>query len=45
MILHPEDMRKGQEELDRVVGTKRLPGFKDRPNLPYIAAICTETLR
>lgn len=45
MLLYPEAMRKGQEELDRVVGKNRLPSFEDRPNLPYIEAICAECLR
>lgn len=45
MLTNPEAMRKGQEELDRVVGKNRLPSFEDRPNLPYIEAICAECLR
>lgn len=45
MVLYPEAMRKGQEELDRVVGKDNLPTFEDRPKLPYIEAICKECLR
>ncbi|KAH8103709.1 cytochrome P450 [Phellopilus nigrolimitatus] len=41
MVLYPEAMRRGQEELDSVVGKDNLPTFEDRPNLPYINAICT----
>ncbi|KAI0082010.1 cytochrome P450 [Panus rudis PR-1116 ss-1] len=45
MALHPEVQRKAQEELDRVVGSERLPTFSDRPNLPYIEALTKEVLR
>ncbi|KAI6010730.1 cytochrome P450 [Pisolithus orientalis] len=45
MVLHPDVQRKAQEEIDRVVGTDRLPDFGDRPNLPYVEAILLETLR
>ncbi|KAK6518716.1 hypothetical protein TWF506_005854 [Arthrobotrys conoides] len=45
MSLNPEVQQKAQEEIDSVVGTDRLPGFQDRPNLPYLEAVLTETLR
>ncbi|KAF3086190.1 hypothetical protein TWF569_003568 [Orbilia oligospora] len=45
MILYPEVQRKAQEEIDRVVGSDRLPGFEDRERLPYINAIIKEILR
>jgi len=45
MVLNPEVMKKGQEELDRVVGRERLPDFSDRENLPYIDALVKELLR
>jgi cytochrome P450 len=45
MTLYPEVQRKAQEEIDRVIGTDRLPGFKDRENLPYVNAIIKEVLR
>ncbi|KAI1629033.1 cytochrome P450 [Exophiala viscosa] len=45
MMLHPEVQKKAQEEIDRVVGTDRLPTFSDRPNLPYIDAMVKESLR
>ena len=45
MTLYPEVQNKAQEELDRVVGSDRLPGFQDRDDLPYINAICLELLR
>ncbi|KAF7800073.1 hypothetical protein EIP86_011316 [Pleurotus ostreatoroseus] len=45
MTLYPEVQRKAQEELDRVVGTDRLPTFADRENLPYLEALVTEVHR
>ncbi|KAJ7600385.1 cytochrome P450 [Mycena floridula] len=45
MILHPECQRRCQEELDRVVGTDRLPEFEDRESLPYLESVLQETLR
>ncbi|KAI6016205.1 cytochrome P450 [Pisolithus marmoratus] len=45
MVLYPAVQRKAQEEIDRVVGTDRLPDFSDRPNLPYVEAVLLETIR
>jgi len=45
MLLYPEAQRAAQAELDRVVGSDRLPSFEDRVSLPYITAIMQETLR
>lgn len=45
MALYPHVQRKAQEEIDRVIGTSRLPGFKDREDLPYIDAVLKEALR
>ncbi|GMF67658.1 unnamed protein product [Aspergillus oryzae] len=45
MALYPHVQRKAQEEIDRVVGATRLPGFEDRGNLPYIDALLKEALR
>lgn len=45
MLHHPEVVRKAQEEIDRVIGSDRLPTFADRPHLPYIDAIWKESLR
>jgi len=39
MCLYPDVQRKAQQELDRVVGTGRLPEFKDREELVYIEAV------
>ena len=45
LTLHPEVQRKAQEEIDRVIGSCRLPGVADRPNLPYVDAVVKEALR
>ncbi|KAF3902278.1 hypothetical protein ABW20_dc0107053 [Dactylellina cionopaga] len=45
MSIFPEVQKKAQEELDRVVGTGRLPSFQDRANLPYLDAVLKETVR
>ena len=45
MLLYPEVQKKAQEELDRVVGTDRLPTFADRDNLPYLEALVSEVHR
>ncbi|KAI0296290.1 cytochrome P450 [Multifurca ochricompacta] len=45
MVLFPDVQRKAQEEIDRVVGSSRLPNFDDREHLPYLAALYKELLR
>ncbi|CAK7218989.1 hypothetical protein SEUCBS140593_003741 [Sporothrix eucalyptigena] len=45
MVLNPDIMKKGQEEIDRVVGPNRLPQWDDEPSLPYVRAMIKETLR
>ena len=45
MLLHPEIQQKAQAEVDRVVGTDRLPDFSDEPALPYVTALVREVLR
>jgi len=45
LATNPDAQKKAQEELDRVVGHKRLPQIMDRPNLPYIEAIYREVMR
>ncbi|KAF9525797.1 cytochrome P450 [Crepidotus variabilis] len=37
--------RRAQEEIDAIVGCKRLPTIEDRPSLPYVEALYRETLR
>lgn len=41
----PSFIPKAQAELDRVVGSDRLPTFEDLEELPYVRAIVNETLR
>jgi len=45
MMKHPEVQTKAQLELDRVLGSGRLPSFGDEASLPYISAIVKECLR
>ena len=45
MAMHPEAQKKAQEELDRVIGSERLPEFEDRSSLPYLSALLKEVLR
>ncbi|KAM5531521.1 hypothetical protein V8D89_014786, partial [Ganoderma adspersum] len=45
MTLHLDVRRRGQAELDAVVGPDRLPAFFDRQSLPYVNAIVKECLR
>ncbi|KKK11870.1 hypothetical protein AOCH_005390 [Aspergillus ochraceoroseus] len=45
MALFPEAQRTAQEEIDRVIGPHRLPGYADREKLPYVEALVKEALR
>ena len=45
MVINPEAQRRGQAELDSVVGRDRLPDFTDRDALPYVNAIVKECFR
>ncbi|KAF7346398.1 O-methylsterigmatocystin oxidoreductase [Mycena sanguinolenta] len=45
MAVHPDIQKKAQTEIDTVIGTHRLPGFEDRPSLPYIEALYREVMR
>ncbi|KAJ8520800.1 hypothetical protein ONZ45_g2406 [Pleurotus djamor] len=45
IVLNPEVQKKGQEEIDRVVGSDRLPTFDDYDALPYTHAVVQEVLR
>jgi cytochrome P450 len=42
---NPDAQAKAQAELDRVVGSDRLPTWNDIPNLPYLNLILQETYR
>ncbi|GJE87610.1 cytochrome P450 [Phanerochaete sordida] len=43
--VYPEIQTKAQQEIDKVVGSGRLPSFEDREDLPYIDCIVWECLR
>lgn len=45
MVLYPEAQRRGQEEVDRVLGKGNLPTLDDLGNLPYVEAMYKEILR
>jgi len=45
MLLSPEIQKRAQAELDSVIGRERLPTFDDRPKLPFVDAVCKESLR
>ena len=45
MSLNPDVQKKAQEEVDRVVGPRRLPNFEDYDRLVYVKATILETLR
>ncbi|KAI2604143.1 cytochrome P450 [Hypoxylon fragiforme] len=45
MMLNPEIFHKARAEIDRVVGTERLPTLDDRPHLRYIDYLVEETSR
>ncbi|GME37495.1 cytochrome p450 [Neofusicoccum parvum] len=45
MAVFPEVQRKAQEEIDRVVGSERMPRDEDAPNLPYVRQVIQELHR
>ncbi|KAG0706675.1 cytochrome P450 [Suillus ampliporus] len=45
MVLNPQVQKRAQAEIDRIVGSDRLPDFGDRPSMLYIEAVLRETLR
>ncbi|KAI9452763.1 cytochrome P450, partial [Lactarius psammicola] len=45
MVLYPDAQRRAQMEIDRVVGTARLPDFGDETTLPYVSALVKEVMR
>jgi len=45
LTAYPDVVRKAQEELDRVIGSNRMPTFEDSAELPYIRAMVKEVLR
>ncbi|KAG8742332.1 hypothetical protein FRC12_015392 [Ceratobasidium sp. 428] len=45
MLYNPAAQAAAQAEIERVVGTSRLPTYTDRESLPYVEAIYKEVLR
>ena len=45
MLMNPDAQTKAQEEIDRVIGTDRLPTFEDESKLPYVSALSREVFR
>ncbi|KAG6901347.1 hypothetical protein C0995_013206, partial [Termitomyces sp. Mi166 len=45
MLHYPDAMKKAQAELDRVVGSDRMPEYGDKESLPYTNALIKETMR
>ncbi|XP_074587849.1 cytochrome P450 93A3-like [Curcuma longa] len=45
LINHPNILRKARDEIEAVVGKKRLVAESDLANLPYLQAIVKETMR
>ena len=45
MVLHPEVVKRAQEEIDSVTEGSRLPDFSDRESLVYVSAIVKEVQR
>jgi cytochrome P450 len=45
MVLFPEAARTAQEEIDRIIGSDRIPTFEDEADLPYVRALVKEVLR
>lgn len=45
MVLYPKAYAKAQEEMDRVIGGKRLPTTDDRDSLPYLECLLKEVYR
>ena len=45
LMVNPDIRKQAQEELDAVVGSRRLAQESDLPNLPFLGAIIKETFR
>ncbi|TFY71792.1 hypothetical protein EVG20_g1219 [Dentipellis fragilis] len=45
MLHHPEEMRKAQAEIDKVIGQDRMPEWNDVDSLPYVRAVINEAMR
>lgn len=45
ILIRPDVQKRGQEEVDRVVGQDRLPTMEDYDQLPFVRCCIKETLR
>jgi cytochrome P450 len=45
MLVYPDVQAKAQAEVDRVVGSDRLPELEDREQMPYVQGVVSECLR
>ncbi|ETW80201.1 cytochrome P450 monooxygenase 84 [Heterobasidion irregulare TC 32-1] len=45
LVMFPDVQERAHAEIDRVIGSDRLPEFSDEGHMPYIAAIVKEVLR
>lgn len=45
LVTNPRVQAIAHAELDHIIGAERMPTFEDEPNLPYLKALCHETLR
>lgn len=45
MVLFPDAQKEAQEELDRVIGSDRLPTWEDEDKLPYVRSLIKEVMR
>jgi cytochrome P450 len=44
LVVFPEAQRKAQEEIDRVIGSERVPTLDDIKDLPYVQAVVKEVI-
>ena len=45
MALFPDAQAEAQAELDRIIGSERMPMIQDFDSLPYIRCVIKESLR
>ena len=45
LVAYPEVQKKAQQEIDQILGIRRLPDFSDRESLPYVECVLQECKR